>query len=985
MMVLKNNLKLRLEPNSFGSIRLSVLKDKKVLPSNSIDIPSDIRQLSRYSMSKDQFLKMLIDFLNDNPDFPLEVKVKHVFFDCFWDKNFVNNDVLTIELAQEKVFIHQLEDSYEKFVFSKQFCLDIKQARLGLYAYSSTSPSHNFLNHLKLNQPQKKSSSKPVPANKVTNMSFTISEFNSNADFSFDVIPAGYFNFYQENMKHSFKEMETEYRLKINYDFNDVLVKLSPQIYFNEFDLPISKTFFADCINIRFDWSQNLSEKEARLVVLIFIYFFKAEDNVRKDRLKNHFLEKIIKDKKAYADVISFLNTIDSSVSRYRLIIDETSFYWAKVSLLKELILSFCLNYLFYFDFINKDDNDCYVVISKDSFHKKLDKLKIYLAAFDIALHFGDLKVEIEDHDVVIDCRTLDNEQLPEIYFDNELVQDHYFKGLEQNIWSYVNKDTIKVINPKTVTKIKEILNMIQFKRSVKTQTAASDIMKSLHILDWVQMKQLGIKVLLTDQQQEMMNSFLNFKELSSITPPEKMKSLARSYQVKCLGWLDFIYRFRLGGILADDMGLGKTFQTIMFLALLKEGKIKNLCPAGQHVIVVPPSLVFNWDYEINKFYPNLSVCIYSGINREWDDSVDVVIVTYDLLRREIDFLEKKTINVLVFDEAQLLKNKLSERTKAANRLNNHFVLCLTGTPIENNLLEYYTIFDLAVPNLFGPFAAYNQLIKQKKYKHIINRSKPFILRRLKTDLLLELPKKSEQTIFLNISEAQQQYYDAVVEQVKELIGKRQNATKKQPFSQIIALNLLLRLRQICVSPALIDETFNELTPKFIFLKERLSILKSEGYSSLVFSQFTKSLDLAEELCKKNGFNYFRLDGSTPLKKRKQMITEFQSSTEPQVFLISLKAGGMGLNLTKASYVFHLDPWWNPAVEAQATDRTHRIGQERQVFSFRLAMHNTVEEKILEMNDKKRDLFNMFFEDSQIVKRKNILTDNDLAYLVDNV
>ena len=247
--------------------------------------------------------------------------------------------------------------------------------------------------------------------------------------------------------------------------------------------------------------------------------------------------------------------------------------------------------------------------------------------------------------------------------------------------------------------------------------------------------------------------------------------------------------------------------------------------------------------------------------------------------------------------------------------------------------------------------------------------------------VLKDLPDKVEQTIYLPMLESQKAFYDGFIQEVHGLLNDYEKKKSKQHF-QVMALTLLMRLRQICVSPALIDEEYTELTPKYIFLKERLHILQNEGYSALVFSQFTKSLDIIEKMCQDEGFSYYRLDGKTPIKKRKKCIDAFQNSNDPEFFIISLKAGGLGLNLTKASYVFHMDPWWNPAVEVQATDRTHRIGQEKNVFSFRLAMCDTIEEKILKMNENKLKLFNLFFKDSSLVKRKAGLTAQDLQYLI---
>lgn len=980
-MVLENDLKLRIEPNVFGLIKIRALLNGNFISLNSIQLPSDLRQLSRYLHNSNQVVGMLIDFLDSHPNFPLQVKVNNSVVDCVWDSKFIVQNKVVFDFSDNEIKVSPLSKIGDKFVFAKKFCLDLSQSKLGLFEVYEDVLSQRLFNYVQDNFSMSKMPLKSKQ-DKLTTLSMSFADFNLHSDMFLTHIDDKSFMFMTNHHVVEPVMADAVHVLDVSYDVNDVLVKISPKICCDLNKISVSRFFFMNCFDLSFDWLHDLTEKQSKFVLKGLLRYFNSTNEIFKLRCLTHFLVKPFKNKqhlKAFIDCIEF---ISSNSIQYRILILDGSFVWTKINVLVEFKVALELFSLFHHSIIDKNNDDKSIIVSKEQFHLKLGYLEKTFKKMNLDIHFGDTKIEIEDHNLVLDFRNVDDfSDQPKLFFDDEFVSEETLKQFEENSWSYVLNDTVNVLNPKMVAKVKEILNILKLKKNLKVSSSSHDIVRSLHLLDWIQIQQLGVKLLLSSEQQRLVDMFLTFKETTHLKPPSQLKSKPRSYQVQSLGWFEFIYKFKLGGVLADDMGLGKTFQTIMFLALIKEGKISNNCPSGQHLIVVPPSLLFNWEYEIATFYPNLSVDTYSGVDRYWNKDVDIVLLTYDVLRRDIESLCEKKINVLVFDEAQLLKNKLSERSKSASRIDSSCVLCLTGTPIENNMLEYYTIIQLIVPNLFGSYSIYSDLVKQKKFNQIINRSKPFILRRLKSDILLDLPKKVEQSIYLNCSDSQKDYYQALVSEVKSKLASQD----KKNTSQMVILNLLLRLRQVCISPYLLDNSYNEMTPKFIFLKERLNILKSEGYSALIFSQFTKSLDLAETLCKNENIDYFRLDGSTPLKKRKDNISQFQSSSKSQVFLISLKAGGMGLNLTKASYVFHLDPWWNPAVETQATDRTHRIGQDKQVFVFRLAMHNTIEEKMLSMNDEKKKLFNLFFEDSQIVKRKELVTSSDLMHLLESM
>ena len=433
---------------------------------------------------------------------------------------------------------------------------------------------------------------------------------------------------------------------------------------------------------------------------------------------------------------------------------------------------------------------------------------------------------------------------------------------------------------------------------------------------------------------------------------PEKITGTPRIYQKEGYEWLCFLYENRFGGILADDMGLGKTYQAILLLGGIAEKKVIPLNQDHQrpHLIIVPPSLLFNWRHEIQKFYPELSMTEYTGKNREWGQA-QVILTTYDIVRRDFEFLSTKEIDVLILDEAQLLKNDKTERTKVIRQMKANFVLCLTGTPLENHLKEYFSLIETSIPGLVSEMKSNPD---EELALLLINRVKPFVLRRKKADIESELPEKNESHVFLELSSAQQQQYKKVLETTKVELDLFFSKYEK---ANVLALVKLLRLRQICITPELALMDNQEISPKFSYLIDTLVQLQEAGKSALVFSQFSTTFTYLAPLLEKAGIHHFILDGKVSVAKRKKIIQEFQETENPVCFLMTLKVGGLGLNLTKAEYVFHLDPWWNPAVHLQATDRVHRIGQNKKVVVQYLLMHNTIEEGMVLLQEKKKKMY----------------------------
>ena len=455
---------------------------------------------------------------------------------------------------------------------------------------------------------------------------------------------------------------------------------------------------------------------------------------------------------------------------------------------------------------------------------------------------------------------------------------------------------------------------------------------------------------------------------------PVGFKGKLRNYQKEGLTWLTFLKDFESGGVLADDMGLGKTIQVLAFLlSRKKESKLPSL-------VVAPKSLIFNWIDEAQKFAPTLKVVRYVGEGRkklaqEIGDA-DLLVTTYGTLRSDIEKLREQEFDVAIIDEAQFIKNPKSQASIACKRLRAKHRLALTGTPIENTIQDLLSILEFTNPGLLRFSAGENA---PKDVESALARLlRPFMLRRTKEAVLTELPAKSEQVLFCEMSAEEAEYYAVIREKYRESI-EQSVAKNGLAKSKIHVLEALLRLRQAACHAGLIDETKRtEPSAKLELLLSQIKEVIAEGHKALVFSQFTSLLSIVKTVLDADGITYEYLDGQTV--DRKSPVDRFQSEKGCPVFLVSLKAGGTGLNLTAADYVFILDPWWNPAVEAQAIGRAHRMGQTQKVFAYRLVARGTVEEKILELQKKKKDLAeSIVSEDKDFMKK---LSTEDLAGLL---
>ncbi|MBX6313495.1 MAG: DEAD/DEAH box helicase, partial [Isosphaeraceae bacterium] len=473
------------------------------------------------------------------------------------------------------------------------------------------------------------------------------------------------------------------------------------------------------------------------------------------------------------------------------------------------------------------------------------------------------------------------------------------------------------------------------------------------------------------------------FEGIEPLDAPPGFQGELRPYQREGLGWLDYLRRFDFGGILADDMGLGKTVQV---LALLQRRRARRQAK-GPSLIVVPRSLVFNWIQEAAKFTPRLRVLDYTGPGRaalrEKFDQYDLIVTTYGTLRSDIVELSEYLFDYAILDEAQAIKNAESQAAKASRLLKARHRLAMTGTPIENHLGELWSIFEFLNPGMLGSASVFKRYAAgatgpdEEARKLLAKALRPFILRRTKQQVVKDLPDKIEQTLYCDLEPEQRRLYEELRAHYRHALLRKDADVLKG--SKIEVLEALLRLRQAACHPGLIDPSrIGEASAKLDMLLPQLEEVVEEGHKVLVFSQFTSFLAIVRERLDDAGMRYEYLDGRT--RNREERVERFQTDPEVPVFLISLKAGGLGLNLTAAEYVYLLDPWWNPAVEAQAIDRSHRIGQTQNVFAYRLIARDTVEQKILDLQQKKRDLADAILNADNKMLRN--LTRDDLEFLL---
>ena len=471
-----------------------------------------------------------------------------------------------------------------------------------------------------------------------------------------------------------------------------------------------------------------------------------------------------------------------------------------------------------------------------------------------------------------------------------------------------------------------------------------------------------------------------DFKEIDEIALPKAFKGDLRPYQKAGYDWLHFLRLYKLGGCLADDMGLGKTVTTLAFLQKIYEED--NTPPT---LLLMPTSLLYNWVKEAKKFTPNLRVLVHFGPARLRDTAsfamYDLIISSYGILRSDIDFIKNFKFEYAILDESQSIKNPNSNIFKAVIQLYTNNRLILTGTPLENSTLDLWSQFTFINPGLLGTEKdfrnRYLQQIEKLKDEDILKslsaKIKPFMMRRHKSQVAKDLPEKIETITYCKMTEEQEKRYEETKSYVRNMImGSEQK-------NNMLIIQGLTKMRQLANHPIMVDENYTGESGKDNDVIHKLQEIIEQGHKTLVFSQFVKHLALISARLNELQIPFLYLDGTT--KNRIEIVEKFQNEPEPKVFLISLKAGGVGLNLTAAEYVFMLDPWWNPAVEAQAIDRAHRIGQTKTVFSYKFISENTIEEKIMDLQNSKKELFNeLIINEEGFLKS---LSQNDMLALLD--
>ena len=436
---------------------------------------------------------------------------------------------------------------------------------------------------------------------------------------------------------------------------------------------------------------------------------------------------------------------------------------------------------------------------------------------------------------------------------------------------------------------------------------------------------------------------------------PDDLNAKLRNYQVEGFNWLNEIANLKVGGILADEMGLGKTIQIIAFL-LSQKGK--------KSIVITPTSLIYNWRDEFNKFAPSLNVGIIHADKKSrsvmMEKEFDVIVTTYGLIKNDYEYYKEKEFDFCIIDEAQNIKNSKAQNTKYVKAIKASCRIALSGTPMENNLMELWSIFDYIMPGYLLSEAKFKEkYLKEDMYDELKELIKPFILRRLKKDVIDELPDKIEKKFMVEMEKNQKAVYQSYIKEVRQKLYSGED-------NKITVFSYLTKLRQLCLDPSLILDDYVGRSAKIEAALNIVNMAIAENRKVLIFSQFTSVLQkLGDELSEKN-IGYLYLDGSTKANKRVEMVKEFNESEELKIFLISLKAGGTGLNLTSSDLVLHFDPWWNPAIEDQATDRAHRIGQQNIVEVIKLIAKDSVEENIIRLQEDKRELINKVISGEEI-------------------
>lgn len=616
------------------------------------------------------------------------------------------------------------------------------------------------------------------------------------------------------------------------------------------------------------------------------------------------------------------------------------------------------------------NDEDKYILLSEGI--NKLNQIGIVT----LSNEFGEIKL-IKSNDILSEIEEIDDYYKFDYKIDgvdyNEIAEimerikngSSFYKTRENNFLDLKDMEVVEFF--KTI----EELNLFN---NVYKEEIYVDKFNLFHLENKIKNKRIPF-ITGGEKINELIDNLKNKEEKHDV--PKDLNAKLRDYQIKGYNWLKSIENLGFGGILADDMGLGKTIQTITLLLSNKNKK---------SLIITPTSVVYNWKSEFEKFADTLNVGVIHGSvserNKVKDEykEYDVLLTTYGTLRSDYQWYEDKKFDFCIIDEAQNIKNKKSKISELVKSIKANCKLALTGTPIENNLLELWSIFDFIMPGYLyneerfkGKFLSGDDE-SLKELKELIS---PFILRRLKEDVLDELPYKIEKEYLIPMTFSQKQIYNSYMKEVKKKIKEN----KKIKDNKIVILSYLTKLRQLCLDPSLLIDDFKEESAKIKAVKEIIKETIDSNKKIIIFSQFTSVLKKIGNKLEEDDINYLYLDGSIKAKERINLVDEF-NNRDKNIFLISLKTGGVGLNLTSASVVVHFDPWWNPAVQDQATDRAHRIGQKNIVEVIKLISKDTIEEKIIKLQEEKKELISKIIDgDALSGETLNTITEEELLKL----
>ncbi|SKA91067.1 Superfamily II DNA or RNA helicase, SNF2 family [Clostridium sp. USBA 49] len=779
-----------------------------------------------------------------------------------------------------------------------------------------------------------------------------------NNDIPIPITRKAEYFFYKNNI---YKPSENQAKTYIPF-FNEVINSSNKSMVFNKKDIEKVAAYVIPNLkeiskNINID--ESLKKDLYREDLKTTIYFDKVEESILCDVIfnygdiqinslnenyKNNDNKILIRNIKEELNLIALLKSIGFEEERYKYALKD-----------EEKIIQFLT------EDINKLQEYADIYYSES-----FKNMKVYTSS--------NIKssIKLNDEDLLEFTFNIDGVDKKELKNILEAIKQKkkYYKLKEGNFVFLENEE------------IQDIGNMVEYLDIKASDLEKQKVLLSKYNAFYIDEKLKNSKISIEKNKKfrELVNTIKEVKDID-FTPPKHLESIMRDYQKFGFKWLKTLAACGFGGILADEMGLGKTLQTIAFIESEIEENNENKKPS---LVVAPTSLIYNWENEIEKFAPNLKVLVLSGSKEEREEKVkeiekfDIVITSYPLIRKDIESYKNIKFRYCIIDEAQQIKNPSSVNAQSVKDIKADGYFALTGTPIENSLIELWSIFDFLMPGYLLSNRKFSQkyeipIVKNKDMKALeeLNKHiKPFILRRLKKDVIKELPPKIEQKLVVEMSEEQKKLYAAYIEDAKNDISKE---IKEKGFnkSKIKILSTLTRLRQICCDPSVFVENFNGESGKMEALDYLLEESIIKGHRILLFSQFTTVLKNIAKRLDNNKIDYMYLDGQTKSEERGKMVKQFNEG-KGSVFLISLKAGGTGLNLTGADVVIHFDPWWNPAVEDQATDRAHRIGQKKTVEVIKIIARGTIEEKIYNIQEKKKSIIKNVMNDEQNVEENLI-------------